>query len=214
MHQPIFVIQMSNMRIAVKSTIEQREEFLSKPLPAETEVIWVETDIPEADIYFDLCFEERGASFNTVTQKPVFVNAVISLNTNLPPNVIRINSWPGFLKRDVIEMAVKSDTAIFEQALNTLGWKYQLVPDVPGMVAARVLAMIINEAYFGLGDEISTKTDIDIAMKLGTNYPYGPFEWAESIGLHRIYQLLKKLSEEHYRYAPSSELEQQLKSIA
>jgi 3-hydroxybutyryl-CoA dehydrogenase len=31
-------------------------------------------------------------------------------------------------------------------------------------------------------DEISTKAEIDIAMKLGTNYPYGPFEWSEKSG--------------------------------
>lgn len=202
------------MRIAVKATIEQRNELMLKPFSPESELIWVETDIPEADIYLDLCFEERGAFFVTVLDKPVFVNAVITTNTNLPSNVIRINAWPGFLKKEVIEMAVKHDTSVFENALNALGWKYHLVPDVPGMIAARVLAMIINEAYFGLGDGISTKADIDTAMKLGTNYPYGPFEWADNIGLHRIYQLLKHLSEEDKRYTPAPELEQQLKTIA
>ncbi len=56
---------------------------------------------------------------------------------------------------------------------------------------------------------ITTKTEIDLAMKLGTNYPYGPFEWAEKIGLKNIYLLLKKLSENDNRYAvaPAMELE-------
>ena len=40
----------------------------------------------------------------------------------------------------------------------------------------------------------STKEEIDIAMKLGTGYPFGPFEWGEMIGLSRIAELLKKLS--------------------
>jgi 3-hydroxybutyryl-CoA dehydrogenase len=68
------------------------------------------------------------------------------------------------------------------------------------MIAARVISMIINEAYFALGDKISTKEQIDIAMKLGTNYPYGPFEWSEKIGLQKIYALLKKLREKERRY--------------
>lgn len=60
--------------------------------------------------------------------------------------------------------------------------------------------MIINEAYFGLGDGISSKQEMDIAMKLGTNYPFGPFEWSEKIGLGRIHALLSKLSETSTRY--------------
>ncbi|MDB5230342.1 MAG: 3-hydroxyacyl-CoA dehydrogenase PaaH, partial [Chitinophagaceae bacterium] len=76
-------------------------------------------------------------------------------------------------------------------------------PDEPGMIAARVIAMVINEAYYGLADEISSKEDIDTAMKLGTNYPYGPFEWADKIGPGNVYYLLKKLEQQHPRYAPS-----------
>jgi len=37
-------------------------------------------------------------------------------------------------------------------------------------------------------------------MKLGTNYPYGPFEWSNKIGLQKIYSLLKKLNEKERRY--------------
>jgi 3-hydroxybutyryl-CoA dehydrogenase len=44
-------------------------------------------------------------------------------------------------------------------------------------------------------------------MKLGTNYPFGPFEWAEKIGIRYIYQLLKKLEETDPRYKPASLLE-------
>jgi 3-hydroxybutyryl-CoA dehydrogenase len=65
--------------------------------------------------------------------------------------------------------------------------------------------MIINEAWFAWGEKISSKQDIDTAMKLGTNYPMGPFEWGEKIGLHRVCHLLSELSLESGRYniAPS-----------
>ena len=64
--------------------------------------------------------------------------------------------------------------------------------------------MIINEGYFALQNNVSTKEEIDIAMKLGTNYPYGPFEWSKKIGLKNIYALLQKLSITDKRYTPSS----------
>jgi len=61
--------------------------------------------------------------------------------------------------------------------------------------------MIINEAYFALGEGVSSKENIDIAMKTGTNYPYGPFEWAAKIGLQRIQQLLVQMQKENNRYS-------------
>ncbi len=60
-------------------------------------------------------------------------------------------------------------------------------------VLARVLATIINEAYHALGEEVATAADIDTAMKLGTNYPLGPCEWAEQIGRHTVAGLLRQL---------------------
>jgi 3-hydroxybutyryl-CoA dehydrogenase len=71
------------------------------------------------------------------------------------------------------------------------------------MITARVLATIINEAYYTLGDRVSTREEIDIAMKLGTSYPYGPFEWSAKIGLKRIYELLTQLSDVDKRYTPA-----------
>jgi 3-hydroxybutyryl-CoA dehydrogenase len=62
--------------------------------------------------------------------------------------------------------------------------------------------MIINEAYFALSEGVSTKAQINIAMKLGTAYPYGTFEWSERIGLQNIASLLLKLSRQQKRYMP------------
>jgi 3-hydroxybutyryl-CoA dehydrogenase len=203
------------MHIVVKATSQQKSEFLSKGIPDH---VWIsfftgEEMIPVGDAYFDLCFEEKGAAFPGVSQQPVFVNAVIADEKDLPANCIRINAWDGFLQRGMIEIGHKKNSSFLaeaEKVLQTLNWKYQWVPDKPGMVSARIIAMIINEAYFGLGEEISTKAEIDIAMKSGTNYPYGPFEWIEKIGPQKIYNLLKKLQETGSRYAIAPALEKEL----
>jgi 3-hydroxybutyryl-CoA dehydrogenase len=202
------------MFIVIKADDRQKTEFLSKGVPANTRIGFytAEETIPaDADAYFDLLFEEEGPAFANISNKPIFVNAVIT--KDLPANYLRINAWSGFLQREITELGRKQDssfTANAENIFRKLEWKYQWVPDTPGMIAARVIAMIINEAYFGLGDEISTKAEIDIAMKLGTNYPYGPFEWSEKIGLAKIYALLKQLLVNDSRYTIAPALEKEL----
>lgn len=199
------------MRIAVRATPQQKEEWLSKQISADVEVVWAETEVPEADAYFDLTFEKFGAAFSNVLDKPVFVNAVLKTINELQQNFSRINAWNGFVKKESLEVVLRDDAA--KQVLETIKFKYFTAPDVPGMISARTIAMIINEAYFAFGDEVSSKSDIDTAMKLGTNYPFGPFEWSEKIGLHNIYKLLKKLSETDARYEVAAALEQELKTI-
>jgi 3-hydroxybutyryl-CoA dehydrogenase len=197
------------MHIAVNANTEQKEICFSKGIPSTIQLNWFETGmaIPVADAYID--FDERNKVFSVVKNKPVFVNAVITTGSQLAANCIRMNAWNSFLERPVLEIAAAGARPDAAAILETLGWKYQWAPDVPGMVTARIVAMIINEAYFGLGDGISSKAEIDVAMKLGTNYPLGPFEWAQKIGLMRICQLLKELGKDDPRYAvaPALELE-------
>ncbi|MDC3415162.1 3-hydroxyacyl-CoA dehydrogenase family protein [Aquibacillus sp. 3ASR75-11] len=81
----------------------------------------------------------------------------------------------------------------------------EVVKDEVGLVFPRILAMIINEAAFALMENTADAASIDEAMKKGTNYPYGPLEWAEKIGLEDIYAILQglfdQLGEERYRPA-------------
>lgn len=138
------------------------------------------------------------------TTKPVFINSVTNTlkELNAPTHVLRINGWNSFLNRPAWEVAgtLNHDVNII---FETLHKKPIPVADEPGLVAAKIIAMIINEAYFALGDGVSDKPAIDTAMKLGTNYPYGPFEWAEKTGLNNIYMLLQKLSLTDTRYQPA-----------
>jgi 3-hydroxybutyryl-CoA dehydrogenase len=60
-------------------------------------------------------------------------------------------------------------------------------------IGARVLATIVNEAASAVEDGVATPEAIDIAMRLGTNYPSGPLEWGERIGLGRVVHTLDAL---------------------
>jgi 3-hydroxybutyryl-CoA dehydrogenase len=63
-------------------------------------------------------------------------------------------------------------------------------------IAERVILAIVNEAYRALGDRVASEADIDRAMQLGANHPFGPFEWARRTGLHEVVVMLDALSDE------------------
>jgi 3-hydroxybutyryl-CoA dehydrogenase len=65
-----------------------------------------------------------------------------------------------------------------------------------GSIAERVVLAVVNEAYRALGDEVAGADDIDQAMRLGANHPFGPFEWSERTGLHEVVVMLDGLSDE------------------
>ena len=154
-----------------------------------------------ADAFFCLIEHEISEAFNSLT-KPVIINSVVKTLAGLPPNVYRINGWNTFLHRSVWEIAGTANEAV-ETIFEAMGIKINFVKDEPGFISARVIAMIINEAYFALEDNVSSKVEIDTAMKLGTNYPFGPFEWALQIGTGNILALLQKLYLTDSRYKPS-----------
>ncbi|HJU46334.1 MAG TPA: 3-hydroxyacyl-CoA dehydrogenase family protein [Chitinophagaceae bacterium] len=198
------------MRLSILADETIKDEFLQKNIPATVEISWKTTleelVDPGADAYFDLLFVNDPARIEALKKLPVpvYINAVTDTLEDIGQPFIRINAWPDFLNRNLTEIVAGDTTDV--TALDALGWKYQRVPDVPGMIAPRVIAMIINEAYFALGEKVSTKEEIDIAMKLGTNYPFGPFEWAEKIGVDKIAGLLTRLSVEDERYTMAKAL--------
>lgn len=198
------------MKVIVVANEEQREEIESKNTNTNAEFTFLSSlsEIKANETYDTLFYLNEGIDnidIKKIPEKPVFINSVIETleQKQLPQNFSRINGWPGFLKRPVWEIAT-NDKYIAENVFEELHWKIVFVKDEPGFIAARVLSMIINEAFFALDEKISTKDEIDLAMKLGTNYPYGPFEWTNKIGLQNIYLLLKGLSANDKRYAVSS----------
>ncbi|MBS1486236.1 MAG: 3-hydroxyacyl-CoA dehydrogenase [Bacteroidetes bacterium] len=135
--------------------------------------------------------------------KAVFVNSVKTTLSKLmphtaPDHVFGFCGLPSFLNREILETTVcrKESVSLLEKTCSQLGTKFKIVRDQAGMVTPRIICMIINEAYFAIEEDVASRTDIDLAMKLGTNYPYGPFEWCEKIGIKNVYGLLKAVHED------------------
>jgi 3-hydroxybutyryl-CoA dehydrogenase len=93
-----------------------------------------------------------------------------------------------------------------ERFFATLGKHVAWVGDAPGLVLGRMVCQVINECAFALGEGVGAPRDVDTGMVLGLNYPRGPLEWADTIGLDRVLGVLEALCEEYreerYRPAP------------
>ncbi|HVF80669.1 MAG TPA: 3-hydroxyacyl-CoA dehydrogenase family protein [Flavisolibacter sp.] len=206
------------MPIIVLADSLQKEELLNNS-SSTAAVIWI-TDEKEflnykdADAYIDLEFVNDTGRTSLLTQllpKPVIINSVIDTLEETNPSFIRINAWTTFLCSSLIEGSCSTEGAKHkaEEVFSFFNKKIEWLADEPGFITARVISMIVNEAFIALGEGVSTKEELNTAMKLGTAYPFGPFEWVEKIGLQNIVTLLQKLSKTQSRYLPSELLVQE-----
>jgi 3-hydroxybutyryl-CoA dehydrogenase len=82
--------------------------------------------------------------------------------------------------------------------LAALGFTPLPVADAPGLVVTRTLAMLINEAADAVLQGVCSADAADAAMKLGVNYPAGPFEWLRRWSVPEVVHVLDALNA-HYR---------------
>lgn len=90
------------------------------------------------------------------------------------------------------------DESLVEAAaalLASAGVRVHRVADLPGLVLARILAVIANEAWETAHHGVATPDDIDVAMQLGTNYPMGPFAWTTLWSPRLVLALLDALAD-------------------
>ena len=90
--------------------------------------------------------------------------------------------------------------------LRVLGFNPQQIADSPALIVARTLSMLINEAADAVQQGVCTEAGADAAMKLGVNYPAGPFEWLARWDVVKVVQILDALDDfyrgERYRVSP------------
>jgi 3-hydroxybutyryl-CoA dehydrogenase len=114
---------------------------------------------------------------------------------------------PSYLQRSMVEageLGRKSGQGFYDYAGN--GGSRDGGEEPSGDVGLRVISCIVNEAFLTRSESVATAEDIDRAMKLGANYPKGPFEWADEIGADRILHTLESLRTTYgdaYLAAPS-----------
>ena len=206
------------MRLVVLADHSQVEELLNNRGNNQVDVTLInaveESADKDADALIDLLFDGSKGRIELLKQffgGIVIVNSVVDTLQKMDAPFTRINGWPGFLSRSVVEASTNGESVkhSVENIFSCLGKQIEWLPDTPGFVTARVIAMIINEAWFALDENVSTREQIDAAMRLGTNYPHGPFEWCEKIGVRNVCALLNELAKMDRRYQPNALLAKQ-----
>lgn len=80
-----------------------------------------------------------------------------------------------------------------------------VVNEAPAFVVNRILCVMLNEAFFALGEGLATAEDIDTGMVLGCNHPIGPLALSDLVGLETLLHVVEGLHRElgdKYRPAP------------
>ncbi|WP_151477218.1 3-hydroxyacyl-CoA dehydrogenase [Streptomyces albicerus] len=103
--------------------------------------------------------------------------------------------------QDTQTQTLAEATGLFQ----ALGKDVSVIGDVPGLIVARTVARIVDLAHDAVAKGVATEEDIDTAMRLGVNYPLGPFEWSRRLGRSWAYDVLDDLHmrDPSGRYAPS-----------
>jgi 3-hydroxybutyryl-CoA dehydrogenase len=159
------------------------------------------------DVFLDLDFDDnsyRLQDYLTNTHTTFILGAVkctlesAAVGLNIPHDWkgIGINALPTFLERTTLECTnpYKLAGKSLKELADLLGYpNIEVVGSRVGLITPRVICMIINEAYYTVQEGTANREDINQAMRLGTNYPKGPFEWCDAMGLQNVYEVLEAM---------------------
>jgi 3-hydroxybutyryl-CoA dehydrogenase len=122
--------------------------------------------------------------------------------------LVAVDLYCTTVKRVTLMTSPGADAAALEAVaarVRASGRAVTAISDSPGFVAQRITAMIANLGCEMAQIGVATPHEIDLAMKLGLNYPKGPLEMAEDFGLENMHAALVRMQEitGEDRYRPS-----------
>jgi 3-hydroxybutyryl-CoA dehydrogenase len=106
---------------------------------------------------------------------------------------------------EIVDSEEVSDDALAlaEELFEAMGKGVVLVENVPGLFLGRVVGSIVNEAVVAVQEGVASADDVDVAMRLGVNYPQGPIAWGQEIGGRRLTRILRRIADaEGEAFAP------------
>ncbi|WLR57686.1 3-hydroxyacyl-CoA dehydrogenase [Mesobacillus subterraneus] len=151
---------------------------------------------------------------NTSTMSPTEIASF----TKRPEKVIAMHFFNPVHKMPLVEiirgLETSDETAeAIQNAAIQMGKETVIINEFPGFVTSRISALVGNEAFYMLQEGLGSPEDIDKAIKLGLNYPMGPFELGDLVGLDTRLNNLKYLHEKlGEKYRPAPLLEQYVKA--
>jgi len=166
-----------------------------------------------SDVKFNILnfIDEKNSKAVIISSSLCITALEQSVNSNNPERLVGASMYPSFTETRGIEITRTKFTSDenfdkVKKLFENIEMEVSEVKDRPGMIAMRIITLIINEAYLVLQEGTSNREDIDTAMKLGTNYPHGPIEWSEMIGVDLVYNILLAMmndfGDDRYRITP------------
>lgn len=126
-----------------------------------------------------------------------------------PAELAGFSVVPPVTDSSVVELAAPlqgggAALSLARELFASLGLATAQVADGPGLIAARTIACLVNEALSAVAEGVARPATIDTAMRLGMSYPLGPLEWADRLGLPSVLAVLEGLQHEtgDDRYRP------------
>lgn len=109
--------------------------------------------------------------------------------------LVCVDTVPDISARVTVMTAPGADKAVLDSvvALFSTSRKVTAIADSPGFIGQRIAAMVANLGCEMAQTGLAAPGDIDLAMRLGLNYPKGPLELADAVGPARVYSILSAL---------------------
>jgi 3-hydroxybutyryl-CoA dehydrogenase len=155
----------------------------------------------------DICPEQTILASNT-SGIPV---SLLASATRRPKKVIGthfMNPVPLMKGVEIVKTLLTSEQTLKLSLdfVKSLGKETVIVKDSPGFVTNRIVTLVMNEAAKLLEENLASIEDIDKIEKLSHNWPMGPFELADLVGIDVIVDLLEGIYQqtgwERYKPAP------------
>ena len=136
---------------------------------------------------------------------PMLLCADRSLRAFEEPDAVGFNVVPPVESSRLVELTGPRSEQV-ELHWERLGFHVEWVEDAPGLVLGRIVAQLVNEALFAVGEGVGSPEDVDAGLELGLNHPRGPVGWGRMIGFDRVLAAIEGIwaerRDDRYRPAP------------
>ncbi|HZZ64418.1 MAG TPA: 3-hydroxyacyl-CoA dehydrogenase NAD-binding domain-containing protein [Candidatus Baltobacteraceae bacterium] len=144
---------------------------------------------------------DRALPPETVIFADAYVNGIEAMASRLrhPERLAGYGILSSLEHQRVVEIVDSDSTPddmleLAQEIFGSIGCDVALVADHAGLFLGRTVGSIVNEAVCAVEEGIASPDDVDLAMRLGTNYPWGPISWGREIGGARIGRILQQLA--------------------
>ena len=198
--------EMGETLARLRTTVDMKDAARDADYVIEAAFERAEVKLPIFAQLEDVCRKETVLASNT-SGIPV---SLLASATRRPDKVIGTHFMnPVHLMKgvEIVRSLLTSDETLNTSLdfVQSLGKETVVVKDSPGFVTNRIVTLVFNEAAKLLEENLASIEDIDKIEKLSHNWPMGPFELADLVGIDVVVDLLEGIYRETgwERYKPA-----------